>query len=131
LAACDVYFFMHSKLSLVRKSLAVALFATAVLGASAEITPLSPALHDFVREEQARTMLVQMQTYRWDLDALARNLPPEDKRYTTAYELVQRGEMLIHRLRSAHPAELIVIRTEYEKNREQLDRSLGRTRGGY
>lgn len=122
---------MNSISHLFRGLLAAAAVAIAAVGVSASnsIHP-APDIEEITKENLLQTLTLQMQTYRWELAALARTLPPEDPRYATAHALIRRGEQLIHRMRAAHPMELNAIRSDYEKIRADLDRALGRGPAG-
>jgi hypothetical protein len=117
---------MHSKIKLLRRLFAGAIVASAAAVASAMLPTVSPSLDENALENYLQTITLQMQTYRWEIDASARAVPAGDERLVRATHLVQRGEELILRMRSSHPMEIIALRGEYEKVRAELDRVFGR-----
>jgi hypothetical protein len=79
-----------------------------------------------MRETLAQSATLQMQTYRWEIDAALKHQSADRARYEQAARLVRDGEFLVVRLRSAHSNELQAVRTLFDRNREELDRVLGR-----
>lgn len=94
--------------------------------------PFDPQIEFFRVRAMAYTdvALLQMQTDRWELEALARGALSDPSRYAPVYALVKRGEELILRMRSALPTEFEWVRALFEQNRAEIDRALGRDRWG-
>lgn len=101
-------------------------FATLAFGG----WPIDAHFDDFRQRAQAyiEVAALQMQTDRWELAALSRETEGAAERLAPVYTLVKRGEELVLRLRSALPTEFEAVRVQFERNRAEIDRALGRNR---
>ena len=109
-------------------AIAITASASALSAQSETVPPPSnpPGVHDQARQTYIDGALVQVQTYRREIDAAMKAAPAEPDRYAEANRLLKELEVLISRLRSAAPSEFDAVKVSYERTREALDRSLGR-----
>lgn len=119
---------MNARVSWTRRLTAAAALAIGAVGLpAADLNLMEPHLRgDGMREAFARSATLQMQTYRWEVDAALKDPAVDRARYEQAARLVREGEHLVVRMRSAHSTELPAVRTLFDRNREELDRVLGR-----
>lgn len=112
------------------KTLMLLLAALGLTIAAVGGSPFDPQFDAFRQraEGYAEIALLQMQTDRRELNELARQAGGAADRLTPVYALVKRGEELILRMRSAPPTEFEAIKADFERNRIEIDRALGRNR---